>query len=141
MGKEGPEEKTRGCGVAGEVLKGTAAGWSGEENAGGPGGVLRRGKEPGVLIAFPGEGTLGTLMDGEGIWLDCSSGGGGNLDPPVDEERGRGGGLSSPGLEIVTGYGRGEDWGRSAIENRGEKIPNSGYQSKQHLDQETPKAA
>lgn len=53
--------------MAGDVLKGTAAGWSGEENMGGPGGVLRRGKEPGVLIPSPGEGTLGTLIGGEGI--------------------------------------------------------------------------
>lgn len=121
--------------MAGEVLKGTAAGWSGEENTGGPGGVLRRGKEPGVLIPFPGKGTLGNLIGEEGIWLGCSSGGGGggNLDPPVDEGRGRGGELnlvSSPGLEIVTVYGRGEDWGWSAIESRGGKKPKSGYQSK-----------
>lgn len=41
MGKEEPEEKATGCGVAGEVRKGTAAGRSGEENTGGPGGVLK----------------------------------------------------------------------------------------------------
>lgn len=41
MGTEEPEEKARGCGVAGEVRNGTAAGWSGDENTGGPGGVLK----------------------------------------------------------------------------------------------------
>lgn len=35
MGKEEVEEKATGCGVAGEVRKGAAAGRSGEENTGG----------------------------------------------------------------------------------------------------------
>lgn len=35
VGKEEVEEKATGCGVAGEVRKGAAAGRSGEENTGG----------------------------------------------------------------------------------------------------------
>lgn len=40
MGNDEPVEKDTGCGVAGDVRNGTAAGRKGEEKTGGPGGVL-----------------------------------------------------------------------------------------------------
>lgn len=47
VGRVEPDEKATGCGLAGDVWKGTAAGLNGEENIGGPGGVLNW---PGELL-------------------------------------------------------------------------------------------
>lgn len=63
----------------GEVRNGTAAGWRGDENTGGPGGVLIRGTGLPVRNPFAGEGKLGVFIDGDGIWLDKTTGGGGYL--------------------------------------------------------------
>lgn len=51
VGRVEPDEKATGCGLAGEVWKGTAAGRNGEEKIGGPGGVLNW--DGGVLIETP----------------------------------------------------------------------------------------
>lgn len=80
--------KAMGCGEAGEVRKGTAAGLNGEENTGGPGGVLNWG----AGLPSPGDSTFGVLpLDVEAICSVCNNGAG-NLGPG-EEDDGKWGGV------------------------------------------------
>lgn len=92
--KDGAAENATGWGVDGDVLNGTAAGCTGEENTGGPGGVLKCGSGLPVLIPFADKGKGGPLLEGECIWLGCMVGGV-NLGPV--------GGVKGGGLNLVSG--------------------------------------
>lgn len=75
VGKDEPDEKATGWGVAGDVRKGTAAGRTGDVNTGGPGGVLRWGTGLPVLTPFSGDSIIGFFIGGEAIWSCCKFGG------------------------------------------------------------------
>lgn len=76
--EEEEDRNARGCGEAGDVLKGTAAGLNGDENTGGPGGVLNWGTA--TAEEEDEDGDWEREEGDEASMEVCNNGGGGNLD-------------------------------------------------------------
>lgn len=104
VGNDEAGEKANGWGVAGDVQKGTAAGLTGEEKMGGPGGVLNRGIGLLACTPSPDDSELGVLDTDFGSW-SCWGLWGENLVGTGEENVGAASLCSGrvPGEERVTG--------------------------------------